>query len=112
MISSNRERRAAIRSRQTATRAAARINRRGTGTLAAHCLAVGLTRSEASSVAGSLRDKAAKAGVTGITGHAFRKGAARPCTRYSRADVAVLVALYRPRKPAYRLAAAKLALAA
>ncbi|WP_405673222.1 hypothetical protein [Streptomyces sp. NBC_01530] len=112
MLSSNRTRRATIKARSIATRAAARINRRGTGTLAAHCLAVGLTRSEASSVAGSLRGKADKAGVAGIAGRAFRKGAARPCIRYSRADVAVLVTLYRPRKPAYRLAAANLALAA
>jgi hypothetical protein len=112
MIRTSRSRRAEVKARSIATRAASRIARRGTGTLASHCLAVGLTRSEASSVAGSLRDKAAKAGVAGITGRAFRKGAARPCTRYSRADVAVLVALYRPRKPAYRLAAAKLALAA
>lgn len=112
MLRSNRDRRATIRSRKTATRAAARIARRGTGTLAAHCLAAGLTRSEAATVAGSLRDKAVKAGVVGIAGRAFRKGASRPCTRYSRADVAALVALYRPRKPAYRLAAAKLALAA
>ncbi|MGW4825744.1 hypothetical protein ACWEP4_44585, partial [Streptomyces sp. NPDC004227] len=104
--------RATVRARQTATRASRRITRRGNGTLATHCLAVGLTRTEASSVAGSLRDKVEKAGVTGTTGHAFRKGAARPCTRYTRADVAALVALYRPRKPAYKLAAAKLALAA
>jgi hypothetical protein len=112
MIRSNRSRRATLKARATATRAAQRITRRGTGTLAAHCLAVGLTRSEAASVAGSLRDKADKAGVTGIAGRAFRKGASRPCTRYSRADVAALVTYYRPRKPAYRLAAAKLALAA
>ncbi|MDH6610288.1 hypothetical protein M2164_005923 [Streptomyces sp. SAI-208] len=112
MIRSNRTRRATLKARATATRAAQRITRRGTGTLAAHCLAVGLTRSEAASVAGSLRDKADKAGVTGIAGRTFRKGASRPCTRYSRADVAALVTHYRPRKPAYRLAAAKLALAA
>lgn len=112
MIRSTRTRRATVRARQTATRAAQRITRRGTGTLAAHCLAVGLTRTQASSVAGSLRDKTEKAGVTGITGRTFRKGAARPCTRYSRTDVAALVAYYRPRRLEFKLAAARLALAA
>lgn len=112
MIRSNRSRRATVKARSIATRAAARIARRGTGTLASHCLAVGLTHSEASSVAGSLRGKVEKAGVDGVAGRAFRKGAARPCTRYTAREVAALVALYRPRKPAYKLAAARLALAA
>jgi hypothetical protein len=112
VIHSSRTRRATVRARQTATRAAQRITRRGTGTLAAHCLSVGLTRTQASSVASSLRDKTEKAGVTGITGRTFRKGAARTCTRYNRADVAQLVAYYRPRRLEFKLAAAKLALAA
>lgn len=92
--------------------AAAKIRREGVATLATHCVAAGLGVKEAASVAGSLRDKTEKAGVTGIAGRSFRKGAARPCTRYTRADVVALVALYKPRKPAYVLAAAKLALAA
>lgn len=112
MIRSNRNRRATVRARQTATRAAQRITRRGTGTLAAHCLAAGLTHRQAATVAGSLRDKTEKAGVTGVAGRAFRKGAARPCTRYTVHEVAALAALYRPRKLAYKLAAARLTLAA
>jgi hypothetical protein len=104
--------RATLRQRTRTQRAASRITRHGNGTLATHCLSVGLTHSQAASVAGSLRDKTEKAGVTGIAGRAFRKGASRPCTRYSRTEVAALVAYYRPRKPAYRIAAAKLALAA
>ncbi|NEB42282.1 hypothetical protein [Streptomyces sp. SID14515] len=112
MIASNRTRRATLRARQTANRAAARIRRTGVGTLATHCLAAGLTPREAQSVAGSLRKNATKAGVTGTIGRTFRKGAARVCTRYTRAAVALIAAIYRPRKAAYRLAAAKLALAA
>lgn len=112
MIASNRTRRATLRARQTAHRAAARIRRTGTGTLATHCLAAGLTPREAQSVAGSLRKNAEKAGVAGTVGRTFRKGAARVCTRYTRAAVALIAAIYRPRKPAYRLAATKLALAA
>lgn len=112
MNRTSRSRRATVKARSIATRAAARINRRGTGTLASHCLAVGLGPREAATVASSLRDKVAKAGVTGTPGQSFRKGKARPCTRFTRPAVARLVALYRPRKPAYRIAAAKLALAA
>lgn len=112
MIRSNRTRRATLKARTRTQRAAAKIRRDGVATLATHVIAAGLGAKEAASVAGSLRDKTEKAGVTGVTGRSFRKGAARPCTRYTRADVAALVAYYRPRKPAYRLAAAKLALAA
>lgn len=112
MIRSNRLRRAVLRGRVTATRAAARIARRGTGTLTTHCLAAGLNPSEARSVAGSLRRNATKAGATGVVGRTFRKGSARDCVRYTKAAVALIAAVYRPRKPAYRLAAAKLALAA
>ncbi|MFI5649929.1 hypothetical protein ACIA71_01750 [Streptomyces anulatus] len=112
MIASNRTRRAALRARQLVNRAAARIRRRGTGTLATHCLAAGLTPSEAKSVAGSLRKNADKVGAVGTAGRSFRKGAARVCTRYTRAAVALIAAIYRPRKPAYKLAAATLRLAA
>ncbi|MFL3869229.1 hypothetical protein LT966_21760 [Streptomyces griseobrunneus] len=112
MIASNRTRRAALRNRKTTNRAAARIRRTGVGTLATHCLAAGLTPSEAQTVAGSLRKNAKKAGVLGTVGRTFRKGAARVCTRYTRAAVALIAAIYRPRKAAYKIAAAKLALAA
>lgn len=101
-----------LRQRRATTRATAKIRREGVATLATHAVAAGLGVKEAASVAGSLRDKTMKAGVVGIAGRSFRKGAARPCTRYSPAEVAALAVLYRPRKPAYRLAAAKLALAA
>jgi hypothetical protein len=112
MIGSNRARRATVQARAIATRAARRIARRGTGTLNAHCLAVGLTHRQAASVAGSLRRQAVKAGVAGVAGRAFRKGAARPCVRYTSRDVALLVALYRPRLDLYKQAAARLSLAA
>ncbi|MGC5534246.1 hypothetical protein [Streptomyces sp. SR-10] len=111
MIASNRTRRATLKARQLTNRAAARIRRRGTGTLATHCLAAGLTPREAQTVAGSLRKNATKAGVVGTVGLTFRKGAARVCTRYTRAAVALIAAIYRPRKAAYKVAATKLALA-
>ena len=111
MIRSNRSRRATVKARRIQTAAQARI-RRGPATLATHALAAGLAPREARTVASSLRKNAAKAGITGVAGCTFRKGALRACVRYTRAAVALIAALYRPRKPAYKLAATRLALAA
>ncbi|MFJ9037973.1 hypothetical protein ACIRF8_15440 [Streptomyces sp. NPDC102406] len=111
MIRSSRDRRQTVRARSIQSRAAARV-RRGPATLATHAIAVGLGVREAASVAGSLRKAAAKAGVVGLTGVAYRKGRARACTRYSRAAVAVIALTYRPRRDLYKQAAARLALAA
>lgn len=112
MIASNRTRRATVKARTRTQHAAAKIRREGVATLATHAVAAGLGIREAASVAGSLRDKTEKAGVVGIAGRSFRKGAARPCTRYTPTEVAALVALYRPRRAEFKLAAARLALAA
>ena len=113
MIRSNRTRRATLKARTRTQRAASRIARHGVGTLATHCIAAGLGVKEARSVAGSLRKNAAKADVTGQAGISYAKNIkAHACTRYSPAEVARIAVIYRPRKPAYRLAAARLALAA
>ncbi|NEA52404.1 hypothetical protein [Streptomyces sp. SID10815] len=113
MLSSNRVRRATLKARARTTRAAARIRRRGNGALATHCLAAGLAPRQARSVAGSLRKTAVKLGVTGISAriHAGRRMRG-DCRRYTVADVARIAGAYRPRKPLYKLAAARLALAA
>lgn len=111
MIRSNRIRRQVVKARRAQSAAQARI-RRGPATLATHALAAGLAPREARTVAASLRKNAAKAGITGTAGVAFRKGAARPCIRYTRAAVALIASIYKPRKLAYRIAAARLALAA
>lgn len=113
MIQSNRTRRAQLKARARTTRAAARIARRGTGTLASHAMAVGLAPREARSVAGTLRKTAAKLGITGTPAriHAGRH-MRDDCRRYTAAEVALIAIHYRPRKPAYKLAAARLALAA
>ena len=112
MTDRTRTARRTLRQRSATTRAAAKIRREGVATLATHAVAAGLGMKEAAAVAGSLRDKTEKAGVVGTPGRSFRKGAARPCTRYTAREVAALVALYRPRRAAYKLAAARLALAA
>lgn len=102
-----------LRDRTRTQRAASRIAQRGNGTLAAHCIAVGLGVKEARSVAGSLRKNVAKAGVTGQAGISYSKNVkAHGCTRYTPAEVARIAAIYRPRKTTYKVAAAKLALAA
>ncbi|MGV9756945.1 hypothetical protein ACWDUC_14155 [Streptomyces tricolor] len=112
MIAANRTRRATLKARTRTHRAAARIRRQGVATLATHCIAAGLTPREARTVAGSLRKNAEKAGVTGTPSVSYTHGRARHCTRYTPAEVARIAVIYRPRKPAYRTAAARLALAA
>jgi hypothetical protein len=113
MIAANRTRRATLKTRTRQTHAAAKIRRHGVATLATHCVAAGLGIKEARTVAGSLRKNAAKAGVTGTAGISYAKNAkARTCTRYTPAEVAAIAVIYRPRKPAYKTVAGRLALAA
>jgi hypothetical protein len=111
MICSNRIRRQVVKARRATTRAQARI-RRGPATLATHAIAAGLGVREARTVASSLRKAAAKLGVVGQAGVAYRKGQARACVRWTRAQVAVLALAYRPRRDLYKQAAARLSLAA
>lgn len=113
MLSSTRTRRAAIKARTRTTRAAQRIRRNGVGTLATHCMAAGLPPREARSVAGTLRKTAKKLNIVGAPAriHAGRHMRG-DCRRYTPAQVAAIAVAYRPRKPAYKLAAARLALAA
>lgn len=113
MIRSNRTRRATLKTRTRTQRAAAKIRRQGVATLATHCIAAGLGVKAARTVAGSLRKNADKAHVTGTPGISYAKNAkARTCTRYTPREVAAIAVIYRPRKPAYKVAAARLALAA
>jgi hypothetical protein len=113
MIASNRSRRQTLKTRTRTQRAAAKIRRQGVATLATHCVAAGLGIKEARTVASSLRKNATKAGVAGTPGISYAKNAkARTCTRYTPAEVAAIAVIYRPRKPAYKACAARLALAA
>ncbi|MEV4041449.1 hypothetical protein [Streptomyces sp. NPDC049744] len=112
MIRSNRARRTALKARARTTRAASRINRRGTGTLASHAIAQGLTPRDARSMVGTLRKVAAKLGVAGTPGRIHRGRRMRDCQRYTPAQVAAICLAYRPRRLEFKLAAARLALAA
>jgi hypothetical protein len=109
---SNRTRRATLKTRTRTQRATAKIRRQGVATLATHCIAAGLGVKEARTVASSLRKNAAKAGVTGTPSVSYTHGKRRACTRYTSREVALICLQYKPRKAAYRLAAARLALAA
>jgi hypothetical protein len=112
VLSSNRTRRATIKARSIATRAAARIARRGAGTLASHAMAQGLSHRDAASMVGTLRKVAARLGVSGTIGRIHAGRRMRDCARYTPQQVAVIALSYKPRKPAYRIVAARLALAA
>jgi hypothetical protein len=112
MNASSRQARQTIRTRTRTQRAAARINRRGNGSLTTHCLAAGLAPKEARTVASSLRKATTKLGIHGTVGVSYTKGRARQCTRYTPSQVAQAAVVYRPRKAAYKDAAARLALAA
>jgi hypothetical protein len=112
MNASSRQARQTIRTRTRTQRAAARINRRGNGSLTTHCIAAGLTPREARTVASSLRKNATKVGITGTFARTHAAGRMRDCRRYTPAEVAAIAVIYRPRKPAYQAAAARLALAA
>jgi hypothetical protein len=109
---SNRQARHTIRTRTRTQRATSRINRRGNGSLTTHCIAAGLTPKEARTVASSLRKAATKLGIQGTTARTHAAGRMRDCTRYTATDVARAATVYRPRKLAYKDAAARLALAA
>ncbi|WP_329336110.1 hypothetical protein OG252_13155 [Streptomyces sp. NBC_01352] len=112
MIAANRTRRATLKTRTRTQRATAKIRREGVATLATHVIAAGLGVKEARTVASSLRKNAAKANATGTPGVSYTHGQRRTCTRYTPAEVAAIAVIYRPRKPAYKIAAARLALAA
>lgn len=112
MKQSSRQARHTIRTRTRTQRAAARINRRGNASLTTHALAAGLAPKEARTVASSLRKATVKLGIHGIPARTHAAGRMRTTYRYTTTQVAVLAAAYRPRKPAYKLAAAKLTLAA
>lgn len=112
MLQSNRTRRATLKARTRTTRAAARINRRGTGTLASHAMAQGLSHRDATSMVGTLRKVAAKLGVAGTVGRIHAGRRMRDCLRYTPQQVAVIALNYKPRRAEFKLAAARLALAA
>lgn len=107
-----RTERAALRTRARQNRAAARITRTGMASLTTHAIAAGLAPKAARTVASSLRRGATKLGLVGQTARVHAGRHMRNSSRYTRAQVAAIAVTYRPRKPAYVLAAAKFGLVA
>ncbi|MCX4911908.1 hypothetical protein [Streptomyces sp. NBC_00878] len=112
MNASARQARRTIRNRTRSQRAASRIARRGNGSLTTHCIAAGLAPKEARTVASSLRKAAVKLDIHGTAARTHAAGRMRDCLRYTATEVARAAVVYRPRKAAYKDAAARLALAA
>jgi hypothetical protein len=108
MIASNRIRRSSLKARAATTRAQASIARRGEASLRTYAVSAGLPIKGARSVAGSLRKAAAKLHLTGTQHRVHRAGHMRLSTRYAPAQVAQMLALYKPRRPEYRAARAHL----
>ncbi|WSB58675.1 hypothetical protein OG880_33275 (plasmid) [Streptomyces cellulosae] len=99
-----------LRARTRTHRAAARIARRGVGTLATYAVAAGLPVREARSAAGTMRKCAARLGVEGTAGVSYAgRAKARACRRYTPAEAAQVAADYarRARKAAYKAMAVR-----
>jgi hypothetical protein len=112
MNASARTARQLLRNRTRTQRAASRIARRGTATLTTHAIAAGLPAREARSVAGSLRNAAKKLAITGTPHRVHAGRRMRDARHYTPQQVAAMCTVYKPRKPAYKTVAARLALAA
>ncbi|WP_326768639.1 hypothetical protein OG978_32615 [Streptomyces sp. NBC_01591] len=109
-----RARRAVIRARATANRLAASCRRRPRS-ITTHLIAAGVAPATAAGCSSSLHSVAKRIGVQPAKVTTTRRTAAggrarrtHPVFRYTRAQVAVLVSMYRPRKAEYKAAAAQL----
>ncbi|MEU6756051.1 hypothetical protein [Streptomyces sp. NPDC046685] len=110
-----RTNRATARTRREIATAARRV-RTGARALATHVLATGATRETVKGVVRALRDHAKKNGIKGRAARIRRTidGRARQTVtvyRYTRAQVAAIVATYKPRKAEYKAVSAALAAA-
>lgn len=101
-----------IRNTRRTTRAARRIHTRGHGTLTQHAMATGLTHRQATSMTTTTRKTATKLGLTPTTIRVHAGRRMRTANAYTPAQMAIIATAYRPRKPEFKAAAAKLRLAA
>lgn len=69
-------------------------------TIASHLRAMGADDATATGIASTLRKRISP----GVKGYALKDGHRRPCTRYTRAQVLTALAVYTPRKAAYKTA--------
>lgn len=99
-----------LRDRVRTNRTAARINRRGHGSLATYAMAAGAAPKEARTIASSLRKAVAKLDIEGTAGRTHAGQKMRNVTRYTPEQVAAAAKAYRPRKAEYKTVAARLVL--
>lgn len=108
MNARSRQARRTIAARSTASRAQAAIRRNGEASLATYGISAGLGIKAARSVAGSLRKAAVKLALTGSQHRTHAAGRMRNSSRYTPAQVLLMLGVYRPRLSAYRAAATRL----
>ena len=89
-----------------ARRDQAKAHRAGLHTVTSHALAAGVAAEDAAGIGNAIRSKAKKLGVCGHTAIMVRRteSGSRPvkgAKRYSRTDVATLLAGYNPRAPKF-----------
>lgn len=97
-----------LRDRVRTNRAASRLSRKGSGTLATYVMATGLGIADARSMASTLRKNAAKLEIPGQRSVSHVKGRTVESTRYTRSEVVAIVTQYRPRKAEFKAARATL----
>lgn len=102
---------ALLRDRRRQHRAAARIRRRGNGSLTTYALATGLRPRDAASMTSTLRRVAERIHITGTPARVRRARAMRTTHRYTPGQVATICTVYKPRRDAFKRAARTLAAA-
>lgn len=113
MLATNRTRRATLATRSATTRLRASLNRGRA--LATHVIAAGVQAADVAGVTNGLRSVAKRLGIAPVKTSRTRrtiaeaKGRMRKVGHYTAAQVARLVAAYKPKKPAYIAALALLA---
>lgn len=97
-----------LRNRVRTNLVVSRLRRKGSGTLATYVMATGLGIKDARSMASTLRKTAAKLEIPGQKNVTHVKGRTVESTRYTRNEVALIVAQYKPRKAEFKAARAAL----
>lgn len=104
----SRQARRTIAQRSATTRAQASIRRNGEASLTTYGISAGLGIKAARSVAGSLRKAAVKLGLTGSQHRVHTARRMRTSSRYTPAQVLLMLRVYRPRLASYKAAATRL----
>lgn len=93
---------ARLRERTRATRAAARIRRRGTGSLSTYAIAEGLRPSQAKSVSQTMRKEAKALWIDGEESRVHAGRQMRDGHRYTPDQIALIATMYQPRSLVYK----------